>query len=77
MWLPPGPVTALAADGAIGRLGADRVVPGTRVGHMAIQALRQAVPHADRLPLKLGRVRARGMGRGRESSDPSPCPRAC
>ncbi len=54
-------VAALAADGAVGRLGADRIMPGTRVGHMAIQALRQAVPHADRFALKLGpRVRAVG-----------------
>ena len=67
------PVAALAADGTVGRLGADRIMPRTRVGHVAIQALRQAVAHADRFALKLGRVRAVGCVVSRvERSQPFP-----
>ena len=48
--VPSGAVAAPAADGAIGGLGADGIMAGARVGHMAIKALRQAVTHADRFP---------------------------
>ena len=55
----PGAVTTLAADGAVGRLGADPLPPRTRVGDVAIQAIGNLSPHADRFALEvlgLGRI---------------------
>ncbi len=54
-----GAVTTLAADGAVGRLGADPLSPRSRESGVAIQATGNLGPHADRFALEvlgLGRV---------------------
>ena len=75
-WLPPGP-WQLAPYRAIRHLGADRLTPGTSVGHVAVQALHKAVPKGKFFTLKLVWVRAVWDEFCRESSDPILCPRAC
>ena len=49
-------MAALASNGAVGHLGAVCTLAGARVGHVAIDAFRQAVPHFDRFSLKIRRL---------------------
>ena len=66
----PGAVATLAADGAVGRLGADPLPPRTRVGDMAIQATGNPSPHTDQFALEVFGQEANR--RRRATSDPSP-----
>ena len=51
-------VAPFAANGAVGRLGADRLMTGSRVGHMAVKAFGYAVPYTDRFALELSTASA-------------------
>ena len=65
----PRAVTTFAADGAVGRFGADPLPPRTWVCGVAMQATGNLSPHADRFALEV-----LGLGRiadGQERSIPA------